>query len=812
MIQRPMTQAATMRPDASRTSARRSWIVRGLLALITSLALLPLHSARAEIIDFDPTADEVPEILEADELAKLEALTGTGIVYFMMEPSPDGRYAFAYIDGQQGVLDTESGTLMALPDDVDGLRFEPGAANHSRLAMAWEGSEALRILSLQLHFDEEGNLTDRGHYMVRVALPSMEAESQPVDWLDDFQGEIVSISPDLATVLAMQAPGGGSILAESKTVTLGQPVYRLPDDLPEGLPGVLDPNPLGSFELQQQDVELLLLEMDGTTPRLLDADMGEDGGIAGVNWDVAGGHVVLTTRSMPGWDGDRRRDNEPPGAGLPNLGSINVREALGMVAPEDNPLVTGTSMQVFATEDGSSAARFDNTDFPQGLLAGIEFAPEGGHAILTIALRSDLEGRDNPTYAYPSGLEHHLLHDLEVDKPIAPPGADGLATGLSWLDGENLAVIVADELDNRVLRFDVESEESEAIWDRPGSFWQAFIGQTEAGESWSLVSHTTIDRPLEVYRVDGEASQPRQVTEINTGAAEASDLSYQPVSWTDASGQELHGIYIHHAEEAFPPQRPGPMVVWQQGGPGGQMVNDFGASVESPYSILPNFGIPVFVANAAGRTVKSPQFYSDMAEGTNFGQLDIEQIKLGVEQLIADGVADPARVGITGCSYGGYFTMQSTRTYPDFYAAANPQCSLTDLLEEFNFGYTPFISYLMGRVPMAEAAEYLRDSPMYGAKDVTTPNLIFHGTEDFLPLPLINNIHDQLEENGTPVTFLRVEGEGHGFGNPASQAYAAQLQLEFFRELLVDPPYEPQPPQGIYLPILGMRWDPGIGQ
>ena len=29
-------------------------------------------------------------------------------------------------------------------------------------------------------------------------------------------------------------------------------------------------------------------------------------------------------------------------------------------------------------------------------------------------------------------------------------------------------------------------------------------------------------------------------------------------------------------------------------------------------------------------------------------------------------------MGITGCSYGGYFTLQSMRTYPGFYAAGNP--------------------------------------------------------------------------------------------------------------------------------------------
>ena len=88
---------------------------------------------------------------------------------------------------------------------------------------------------------------------------------------------------------------------------------------------------------------------------------------------------------------------------------------------------------------------------------------------------------------------------------------------------------------------------------------------------------------------------------------------------------------------------------------------------------------------------------------------------------------------------------------------------------------------------------------MYGSKDVTTPTLIFHGADDFLPVPLINNIHDQLQQNGTPVTFLRVKGEGHGFGHPASQAYAGQLQLDWFRKYLKVDAFTPHT---VFLPNL----------
>lgn len=795
--ERPM-QNVTHDPKTSALPAGRRLLAT--IAALLALVLVPAGAAHADIIDFDPANDPVPEILDAEEMAKIQALSNSDWVYFFAPPNASGSHAYAYVAGATGILDLSDGSLAPLPDDLPGMRNVPDSLASRQVSSGWMDPQTLGFVMLQLAFGEDGAVTSATHHLVAIKAATMAAESTPLPWLDDLQGGLVGFSPDLSMALVMQAPDGGPLTADSRTVTLGAPEFRLPGDLPEGLPGVVGESVLGTMEVQQEAFVLAVVDQDGGNPRKLDASFDAETGLAGISWDLGGGRVALTSRTMPGWDGDRQRNNDPPGSGLPNLGSLPVREALGLIAPDDNPLVTGTHIQVFDAGDGSLAARFDNTDYRQGLLSDISFSPSGANAVLILALRSDLDGRDHPTYDYPRGLELHQLDaELKMVKKLSIPGADSLSTSLGWAGDGSLAAVVPDELDSQVVGYDLASGMSLTLWDRPGSIVQAF-----AGADWAAMTWQSVNAPMELYRVTG--ATPERITSVNAAAAEASDLRTETVNWTSSKGQAMEGIYIHHAGQAYPPAEPGPVVVWQQGGPGGQMTNDFGASVESPYSMLPNFGIPVFVANAAGRSVKSPQFFGDMAEGTNFGQLDIAQIKEGVDHLVAEGVVDADRVGITGCSYGGYFALQSIRTYPDYYAAANPQCSLVDLFEEFTFGYTPFISYLMGRSPMAEPMEYMQDSPMYGTVDVKTPTLIFHGMEDFLPVPLINNIHDQLEANGTPVTFLRVAEEGHGFGYPSSQAYAAQLQLEFFRDRLGVDKFEPPVMRSIYLPILGMRW------
>ena len=125
--------------------------------------------------------------------------------------------------------------------------------------------------------------------------------------------------------------------------------------------------------------------------------------------------------------------------------------------------------------------------------------------------------------------------------------------------------------------------------------------------------------------------------------------------------------------------------------------------------------------------------------------------------------------------------------YPNLYAAANVQCGLLDLFHEWQLGFTPHISYLMGRAPTTDPAEYTRDSPIYNAGKIRTPLLIFAGEQDFLPVAISANLHDQVASSRTPVKFMKFEGEGHGLSSPNSQLSAAQAQVAWFRQYLAAP-------------------------
>jgi dipeptidyl aminopeptidase/acylaminoacyl peptidase len=777
--------APTHPPTTGQPVDRSGHLARwGTLALAAALSLLlagPARVARAEVLDFDPVNDEVPTIVSEAELAAIQALKGAAIQYLFAPPSPDGRWAYGFTGEGVGFVNLDDGTVVPAAED-------PGQPVGD---LWWVEDGVLGQVTLEQLTDDQGEPTEWRLTPVRLdAATGALTRGEPVTW--PLRYNPLGASPDLSWVLALEVPTGTAV----KHVTL-RPSYGPPSPLPEGLPGVAGSLSPASIDLQQAPSRLVLRSLDGAEQKVL-TELPADSGLWNFLWSTDGRRLTVLTATMPDWDGDRQRNNDPPAAGLPNLGSINVQESLGLVRPEDNPLLTGTRLHVFDAASGASVKVLENRDFPAGRLARLDFNADSSQALLVILKRSELEGRPHPTYANPSGLGLWLLDaSLNPVREITGPDVDSLSSGGGWLDKDTVYLALAHELDTRLALYETGTQSWRTVWSAPGSSWQV-----TAGGGRLVFPHSTVNAPMELYHLDpaSPGASPQAVTQDNAALAGESRLKTARITWT-SGGRTLEGLYVFRDDMPFPPATPGPVVVWQQGGPGGQMVNDFGTSVESPYSLLPQFGIPVFMANAAGRSVQDAQFFSDMAEGRNFGQLDIQQIKEGVEALVARKIVDRERVGITGCSYGGYFTLQSIRTYPDFYAAANAQCSLTDLFEEFTFGYTPFVSYLMGRAPTADPEEYAKDSPLYGSKDVRTPTLLFHGSEDFLPVALIANYHDQLEEADVPVQFLRVAGEGHGLGMPNSQLYAAQLQLEFFRSRIGVADTSPARPQPVFLPV-----------
>jgi dienelactone hydrolase len=153
-----------------------------------------------------------------------------------------------------------------------------------------------------------------------------------------------------------------------------------------------------------------------------------------------------------------------------------------------------------------------------------------------------------------------------------------------------------------------------------------------------------------------------------------------------------------------------------------------------------------------------------------------DDVTWGAKYLIAQGIADPKRVGIMGGSYGGYATLAGVAFTPDMYAAGvsivGPS-NLITLLESIP-PYWEQIRKLfyerMGDPNTPEGkAQLLRQSPLTAASKIKTPLLVIQGAND----PRVNKREsDQiviaLRDRGFPVEYMVAPDEGHGFARPVN--------------------------------------------
>ena len=142
--------------------------------------------------------------------------------------------------------------------------------------------------------------------------------------------------------------------------------------------------------------------------------------------------------------------------------------------------------------------------------------------------------------------------------------------------------------------------------------------------------------------------------------------------------------------------------------------------------------------------------------------------------LVADGVADADRMGITGGSYGGYATAWSSTYNSEEFAAGVMFVGISNQISKVGTGDIPNEMYLVHarQWPWEDWQHFLEVSPIYYTDRADTPLLIMHGDGRHPrrsgPEPGAISLH-QLRRPDTPLRLVRYPGEGHGNAYAASR-------------------------------------------
>lgn len=596
------------------------------------------------------------------------------------------------------------------------------------------------------------------------------------------------------TIMAVPAEGG-----KLQSYTAGTAVDDLPRWSPDGttLAFVSDrPHSLPD-DVHAAKKQVYLLPREGGEARRLTAVGGE---IHELAWAPDGSRLLLLM-AEPQTDEDRKREEERGGA-------FDVEDRprfwrLWSADPQSGAVaaLTPPDVQVWdfgAAHDGRAAAL---------LVSDAPYEWSWYQARLAVALLDGTEPRT--IYTTPRQLAHPR---------VSPDGTTVAVTSCTWSDrgyygGDVLLISVAGEEARNLtegrpvavtwLEWERDGssllcagyEEGEValwrlgtagtlrtLWRARGSIdeWQPRFSR--AGDTIAVLRQDT-EHPLDLWLAHLDRAAPggeavtgwRRLTQANPQTAEWSLGETRTLRWTAPDGTAIQGLL------SLPPRHqegtPIPLVVLVHGGPAGLTPHVFSTHGHWP-RLLASRGVAVLMPNPRGSTSWGTTFTE--ANLGDMGGADFGDILAGVDELVAQGIADPERLGIAGWSYGGFMSAWAV-TQTDRFKAAVMGAGLADWRSFHGATNIPtWDAIFYGTVgqpadPYDVAGPYARFSPLTHIDRVRTPTLILHGERDeCVPVGQGYQFFRALRDRGVPVEMTVYPRAGHG---PRERAHVRDVAI-----------------------------------
>lgn len=250
----------------------------------------------------------------------------------------------------------------------------------------------------------------------------------------------------------------------------------------------------------------------------------------------------------------------------------------------------------------------------------------------------------------------------------------------------------------------------------------------------------------------------------------------QAYRWTGADGLPIQGWLYR------PKEKPRGTVVYVHGGPTAHSEDE----INNQLQLFARYGFVVLDPNYRGSTGFGMAF-QEAIKVDGWGGREQEDIRAGIASLIADGIAQAGKVGVTGTSYGGYSSWCAITRFPvDVCAAAAPICGMTDLAVDYQStrpDLRPYSAEMMGGTPAQVPDKYRARSPIHFVQNIQGRLLIVQGARDPNVTPEnVRVVIAALKEAGIPYELLTFSDEGHGISKPKNQKTLYLRLLAFFSE------------------------------
>ena len=395
-----------------------------------------------------------------------------------------------------------------------------------------------------------------------------------------------------------------------------------------------------------------------------------------------------------------------------------------------------------------------------GKLGDIEISPDGKQ----LSMIAGVDMND------PAATTLHLVDVSSGAYRALNARAPEAAVDAEWLADGRLAAVIHKGAQSALRIYNADGTVAE---EHDGG--ALILSTVEAGGNTLAVEASSPKHPTELFVWNSGAFQ--RWTQHNPWLSEIDFGEQRAFRYTARDGQEVEGVLIEPVGGV--PRGGAPLILNVHGGPEAHDSNGWQTAYSKPGQVAAGQGYAVFLPNYRGSTGYGTAF-SKQHTG-NYTDPEFTDLVDAKRALVAEGIADADRTGVTGGSYGGYATAWSSTALSDEFAAGVMFVGISNQISKFGTTDIPYEMYNVhsGKWPWDDWQAMLEVSPIYHVDKANTPLLIMHGAEDTRVAPsqsyeLYRSM--KVRKPDVPVRLVLYPGEGHG-NQKAAARYDYNLRM-----------------------------------
>ncbi len=415
-----------------------------------------------------------------------------------------------------------------------------------------------------------------------------------------------------------------------------------------------------------------------------------------------------------------------------------------------------------------------------------------------VAFAGIMWGKDSNGLYYAREHSSHPIYftaAITVLKYFDMESAASVEVPLNWengIGGYGMNMVTTEDGFITLLADGVRLEPSRYIkegtsWNRQsleGTHAENIFGLSLSADGQTMAyNYSTASTPYQWYqaKLDGSRiTDEKQLTKINPSYKNKAIPKSEIISWKGANDDTVEGILYYPKD--YEEGRKYPLMLSIHGGPAGADMDAWSESYGSPKVILSERGAFVLKVNYHGSSNYGLEWVESIGNGKYY-DLEPIDIEKGVDYLIEKGLVDPDQLGTMGWSNGSILSTSLITRSNRFKVASCGAGDVEWISDWANvmFGAS-FDNYYFGGPPYEMPELYIEKSPYFKLKDVTTPTIIYTGTDDVNVPPSQSWSHFRVMQQATdtPVKFVVFPGEPHGLRKYQHQSRKLNEDLKWF--------------------------------